>query len=150
MVKLNTRNFGEIEIDESSIINFPNGIPGFEKEKRYIIINNTDEENPFQWLQSVDNQDLAFVVINPFFVKVDYDIRLPESAIEALKIKDEGDVALYTIVVIPENIEEMTTNLSGPIVVNVKEKLGKQIVLDDGRYSTKYYIFKKESNSEGA
>ncbi|MBW4827892.1 MAG: flagellar assembly protein FliW [Clostridiaceae bacterium] len=149
-MKLNTRNFGEIEIDESSIINFPNGIPGFEKEKRYIIINNTDEENPFQWLQSVDNQDLAFVVINPFFVKVDYDIRLPESAIEALKIKDEGDVALYTIVVIPENIEEMTTNLSGPIVVNVKEKLGKQIVLDDGRYSTKYYIFKKESNSEGA
>lgn len=150
MVKLNTRNFGEIEIDESSIINFPNGIPGFEKEKRYIIINNPDKENPFQWLQSVDNQDLAFVVINPFFVKVDYDIRLPESAIEALKIKDEGDVALYTIVVIPENIEEMTTNLSGPIVVNVKEKLGKQIVLDDGRYSTKYYIFKKESNSEGA
>ena len=134
MVKLNTRNFGEIEIDESSIINFPTGIPGFEKEKRYIIINNTDEENPFQWLQSVDNQDLAFVVINPFFVKVDYDIRLPESAIEALKIKDEGDVALYTIVVIPENIEEMTTNLSGPIVVNVKEKLGKQIVLDDFIY----------------
>ncbi|WP_154484004.1 flagellar assembly protein FliW [Anaerosalibacter bizertensis] len=150
MVKLNTRNFGEIEIDESSIINFPNGIPGFEKEKRYIIINNPDKENPFQWLQSVDNQDLAFVVINPFFVKVDYDIVLPESAIETLKIKDEEDVALYTIVVIPENIEEMTTNLSGPIVVNVKEKLGKQIVLDDSRYSTKHYIFKKELNSEGA
>ena len=150
MVKLNTRNFGEIEIDESSIINFPNGIPGFEKEKRYIIINNPDKENPFQWLQSIDNPDLAFVVINPFFVKVDYDIVLPESAIETLKIKDEEAVALYTIVVIPENIEEMTTNLSGPIVVNVKEKLGKQIVLDDGRYSTKHYIFKKESNSEGA
>ncbi|MSS43319.1 flagellar assembly protein FliW [Anaerosalibacter bizertensis] len=149
-MKLNTRNFGEIEIDESSIINFPNGIPGFEKEKRYIIINNPDKENPFQWLQSVDNQDLAFVVINPFFVKVDYDIVLPESAIETLKIKDEEDVALYTIVVIPENIEEMTTNLSGPIVVNVKEKLGKQIVLDDSRYSTKHYIFKKELNSEGA
>lgn len=150
MVKLNTRNFGKIEIDEESIIEFPNGIPGFEDGKKYVLINNPDEENPFQWLQSVDNSDLAFVVINPFLVKFDYDIVLPESAIEILKIEDEKDIALYTIVVVPENIEEMTTNLSGPIVINVKERLGKQIALDDSRYSTKYYIFKKELNSQGA
>lgn len=150
MVKLNTRNFGKIEIDEESIIEFPNGIPGFEDRKKYVLINNPDEENPFQWLQSVDNSDLAFVVINPFLVKFDYDIVLPESAIEILKIEDEKDIALYTIVVVPENIEEMTTNLSGPIVINVKERLGKQIALDDSRYSTKHYIFKKELNSQGA
>lgn len=149
-MKLKTKYFGEMEVNEEKIIDFPEGIPGFEGTKRFIIINNPDEENPFQWLQSVDEPNLAFVIISPFFVKFDYDIVLPESAVEKLKIKDEKDVGLYTIVVVPENIEEMTTNLSGPIVINTKEKLGKQVVLDDNRYSTKHYIFKETANSEGA
>lgn len=145
-MKLHARSFGEIEINEEDILTFPDGIPGFEESKRYIIINNPDEENPFDWLQSVDNGDLAFVIINPFFVKPDYDITIPESALEKLKIKDESDVALYSIVVVPEKIEDMTVNLTGPIVINVREKLGKQIILDDNRYTTKHYIFKTEES----
>ena len=145
-MKLHARSFGEIEINQEDILTFPEGIPGFEDSKRYIIINNPDEENPFDWLQSVDNGDLAFVIINPFFVKPDYDIIIPESALEKLKIKDESNVALYSIVVVPEKIEDMTVNLTGPIVINVREKLGKQIILDDNRYTTKYYIFKTEES----
>ena len=145
-MKLHARSFGEIEINQEDILTFPEGIPGFEDSKRYIIINNPDEENPFDWLQSVDNGDLAFVIINPFFVKPDYDIIIPESALEKLKIIDESDVALYSIVVVPEKIEDMTVNLTGPIVINVREKLGKQIILDDNRYTTKYYIFKTEES----
>lgn len=148
-MRIDTRDFGEIEIDEEMIIDFPQGILGFENVKRYIIINNPDEENPFQWLQSVDNPELVFIVINPFLVELDYDIILPESAIEKLRIEDEKDIAIHTIVVIPEKLEEMTTNLSGPIIINIKEKLGKQIILDDNRYGTKHYIFKQEVHSEG-
>ena len=145
-MKLHARSFGEIEINEEDILTFPDGIPGFEDSKRYIIINNPDEENPFDWLQSVDNGDLAFVIINPFFVKPDYDIVIPESALEKLKIKDESDVALYSIVVVPEKLENMTVNLAGPIIINVREKLGKQIILDDNRYTTKHYVFKTEES----
>ncbi|NLW22607.1 MAG: flagellar assembly protein FliW [Tissierellia bacterium] len=142
-MKLNTTNFGEIEIDEENIIDFPEGIPGFEGEKQFIIINNEDEENPFQWLQSVNNPDLAFVIINPFFVFPDYDIEIPETALNKLNIKDEKDVAVYSIVVVPEDLEKMTTNLLGPIVINVNKKLGKQVILDDSRYTTKHYIFQQ-------
>lgn len=145
-MKLHARSFGEIEINEEDILTFPEGIPGFEDLKKYIIINNPDEENPFDWLQSVDNGDLAFVIINPFFVKPDYDIVIPESALEKLKIKDESDVALYSIVVVPEKLEDMTVNLAGPIIINVRERLGKQIILDDNRYITKHYIFKTEES----
>lgn len=145
-MKLYASSFGEIEINEEDILTFPEGIPGFEDSKRYIIINNPDEQNPFDWLQSVDNGDLAFVIINPFFVKPDYDIVIPQSALEKLKIKDESDVALYSIVVVPEKLEDMTVNLTGPIVINVREKLGKQIILDDHRYTTKHYIFKTEES----
>jgi len=145
-MKLHASNFGEIEIDEEDILTFPEGILGFEECKKFIVINNPDEENPFDWLQSVDNEDLAFVIMNPFFVFPDYDITIPESAIEKLKIKDETDVFVYTIVVVPENLEDMTTNLSGPIIINGREKLGKQVILEDNRYTTKHYIFKKEES----
>lgn len=141
---LNTKNFGEIEIDEKNIIHFPEGILGFEEEKQFIIIKDEDEQNPFHWLQSVQSPELAFVIINPFFVFPDYDIVLSKSVQEKLKIDDEKDVVVYSIVVVPEDIEKMTTNLLGPIVININKKLGKQVILDDDRYTTKHYIFKQE------
>ena len=73
-MKIDTRNFGKIEIEEEKVISFPDGIPGFQDEKRFVIINNPDKENPFQWLQSVNNPNLAFVIINPFFIKPNYDL----------------------------------------------------------------------------
>ena len=133
---LKTKNFGEIEIDEKNIIHFPEGILGFEEEKQFVMIKDEDEQNPFQWLQSVQNPELAFVIINPFFVFPDYDIVLSKSVQEKLKIEDEKDVAVYSIVVVPEDIEKMTVNLLGPIVININKKLGKQVILDDDRYTT--------------
>lgn len=148
-MKLDTKYFGEIEIDEEKIISFPEGIPGFEDQKRFIIINNHDSENPFDWFQAVDNGNLSFVIINPFLVKPDYDFVLSPSVEEKLKIENEKDLAVYTIAVIPEDIKKITINLSGPVVINVKERLGKQIILNDERYSTKYYIFGKDQNCRG-
>lgn len=147
-MKLNTKNFGELDIDEKKIISFPEGLPGFEEEKEFVIINNEDEENPFCWLQSVKNPDLAFVIVDPFFVFSDYSVDLSETVQEKLKIKDEKDVAVYSIVVVPEDLKKMTANLLGPIVINVRERLGKQVILDDPRYTTKHYIFPQEDRGE--
>lgn len=147
-MKLNTKNFGELDIDEKKIISFPEGLPGFEEEKEFVIINNEDEENPFCWLQSVKNPDLAFVIVDPFFVFSDYSVDLSETVQEKLKIKDEKDVAVYSIVVVPEDLKKMTANLLGPIVINVRERLGKQVILDDPRYTTKHYIFPQKDRGE--
>ena len=147
-MKLNTRNFGELDIDEEKIIAFPEGLPGFEEEKEFIIINNDDEENPFCWLQSVNNPDLAFVIVNPFLIFSDYSVDISETVQEKLKIKDEKDVAVYSIVVVPEDLKKMTANLLGPIVINIRERLGKQVILDDPRYTTKHYIFPQEDRGE--
>lgn len=144
-----TKNFGEIEISKEKIIYFQEGIPGFEEVKQFIIILNEDHENPFHYLQSVNNPELSFIIINPFEVFHDYDISLPETAKNKLKIRDQKQIAIYTIVVVPENMEKMTTNLSGPIFINMEEKLGKQVILDDKRYSTKHFIFPQESSVGG-
>lgn len=148
-MKLNTTNFGQIEIDEEQIINFPEGLLGFEDEKQFIIIKNEDEENPFEWLQSVTNPDLAFVIVDPFLVYPNYDIVIPETAQEKLKINDQKEVNVYSIVVVPEDMEKMTTNLLGPIIANINQRLGKQVILDDDRYTTKHYIFNQSAESRG-
>lgn len=149
-MKIHTKNFGEIEISEEKIIYFSEGIPAFEEEKEFIIIFNEDAGNPFNWLQSVNNSNLSFIIVNPFEIFKDYDILLPEITKNKLKIAKEEDVAIYSIVVVPEDLTKMTTNLQGPIVINTKERLGKQVILDDERYSTRHYIFNQEQNSPAA
>ena len=139
-MKLNTKHFGEIDIDDKKIINFIDGIPGFDDQKKFIIIDNPDDTVPFKWLQSIDEPELAFVIINPFVFKDDYEFDLPKHILEKLKIREEKDVLVYSIVVIPEDITKMTANLAGPIIINSREMLGKQIILDDNRYKTKHYI----------
>lgn len=132
-----------MKIEKEKIIHFPEGIPAFEEEKEFVIILNHD--SPFSYLQSVKDKDLSFIIINPFEIFNDYDIIIPETARNRLKIEKQEDVMIYTIVVIPENIENTTTNLLGPIVINTREMLGKQVILDDERYSTKHFIFNKDS-----
>jgi len=145
-MKLNTRHFGEIEINDTEIITFPNGLLAFEDHKRFIIIENPDKEVPFHWLQSIDDGDIAFVVINPFIFKKDYEFDIPQAVTDKLAIKEEKDVAVYTIVVVPEDVSKMTANLSGPIIINTIKKLGKQIILDDKRYTTKHLILEESTN----
>ncbi|WIF96133.1 flagellar assembly protein FliW [Caminicella sporogenes] len=140
-MKLITRHFGEIEIDESEIIDFPDGILGFEDVKKYVLINNPDPEVPFQWLQSVDEPSLAFVITNPFLFKSDYEFDIPQNILKKLEIEKTEDVAVYSIAVVPDNIRDMTINLRGPVIINVKKKKAKQIVLDKEEYSLKYKIF---------
>ncbi|MFA5524915.1 MAG: flagellar assembly protein FliW [Tissierellales bacterium] len=139
-MKLTTKYFGEIEIDSKKVINFIDGIPGFDDQKRFIIIDSPDEEVPFKWLQSIDEPELAFIIIDPFIFKDDYEFDLPKHITEKLKIKEQKEVLVYSIVVIPEDITQMTANLLGPVIINIKEMLGKQIVLEDNRYTTKHFI----------
>lgn len=148
-MKIKTTNFGEIKISENKVIYFQEGIPAFEDEKEFVVILNEDKENPFHWLQSVKEPDLSFVILNPFEIFGDYDILLPETAINKLNIEKEEDVTIYSMVVIPEDMSKMTTNLLGPIVINTKKMLGKQVILDDERYNTKHFVFNQDSQVGG-
>lgn len=144
---IKTKHFGEIEISEEDIINFYDGIPGFEGIEKYIIIENPNKDIPFTWLQCVDNPDLAFVIINPFIFKENYEFNLPQSAIEKLHIKSHEDISIYSIVTIPEDISKMSANLAAPIVINYVNKRGKQILLQDSGYSSKHLILDEIRNS---
>ncbi len=134
---------GEIEYSENDVIRFKEGILGFPELKEYIYINSADPEFAFGWLQNVENQELTFVVTNPFLFKADYDFDLSESVVKKLEIAKIEDITILSIVVIPENPEETTINLKSPVIINNSNRQAKQIILDE-EYDLRHKIFNKD------
>jgi flagellar assembly factor FliW len=132
MVELKTKFFGTKQISEDQIIRFPEGIYGFSEEKSFFLFKEK-EESPFYWLQSVENEDLAFVIMEPNVIIKNYMPSILRQDLEHLKVESLEQCKIFAILTIPENHpEEMTINLQGPILINFKEKLGKQVIsLDD-------------------
>lgn len=147
---LQTRIFGELEIVEEEILDFDEGIPGFEDVFKFVLLGTEDEQSPFKWLQSADKPDIAFAVVDPFVFKKDYNVELDDDVLEKLNIQKEEDVLVYSIVVVPEDISKISANLKAPVVINVKCKKGMQILLDTDRYSVRHYIMEELQGREVA
>ncbi|MDR0868097.1 MAG: flagellar assembly protein FliW [Planctomycetota bacterium] len=135
-----TSRFGEIEVPDESLIEFPRGIIGFRDARRFVIFD-CGEQGIFKWLQSADIPDLAFVICEAHLLVPEYKITLRPEESEILKLTNSEDAAVCLILVIPENPQEATANLLGPIVMNSASRLGMQLVLINADYSTRYKIF---------
>ncbi|MER2108706.1 MAG: flagellar assembly protein FliW [Solibacillus sp.] len=139
-MNIETKFLGEVTIEESEIITFENGLPGFSEQTKYVLLG-LDADLPIALLQSTEERDLGFVVVYPFAFKKDYAFDLSEEDKSELKLAEEADVAVYTILTLKENFAESTMNLLAPIILNTKEKLGKQIVLNDNaQYPLRHQI----------
>ena len=138
-MKISTNRFGTIDVSKDEIILFKQGLLGFEDYRKYIILNAGDG-SPFRWLQSVDDGNLAFVIVEPLSFMFEYDLEIPDADQEALSLERAEDVVIYAIVSIPENPQDMTANLQGPIVINARDKKGKQIISTDRKHPVKIHI----------
>ncbi|HEY3329113.1 MAG TPA: flagellar assembly protein FliW [Capsulimonadaceae bacterium] len=139
-MKLNTSRFGEISVDEKAIITFPDGIPGFEHTREYVLVPHKTaqgQSSPFRWLQSLEEPNLALPVINPWSVQPDYAPTIPGTMIKMLGIGDLREQAQFlTVVTIPANNPNgITVNLLAPILVNRDTKIGKQVIVQNENYS---------------
>ncbi|NLF34952.1 MAG: flagellar assembly protein FliW [Clostridiales bacterium] len=128
-----TAHFGEADVDSENILNFEQGLPGLEEDKRFALLSNEDSK-PVCWLQSLDHREIALPVIDPFTVCPDYSFDIAPEDAAALEVGEIKDVYVLSIMVIPESVHAMTVNLSAPIIINVRNKKAKQIILDDRRY----------------
>ncbi|MGA2331514.1 MAG: flagellar assembly protein FliW [Syntrophales bacterium] len=134
-----TTRFREIDIDESKIIDMRGGILGFEHLKKYVL-HIRDDNNPFWWLQSLEDGAIAFVVINPYSAKADYEPMISDNDVKLLEIEEAEDVVLLAIVTIRQKPFSVSVNLRAPLVINAKKKIAKQIVLEDAQYPVQYYL----------
>jgi flagellar assembly factor FliW len=134
---IETKRFGLIEVSAERILEFKMPILGFETFLRYVLIEH-EPESPFQWLQSVENPELAFVLTQPALFGIPYAITLTEEVAETLKIQQAEDVVVFTLVTVPEeNPTQMTANLLGPVVINIHHNLAGQVPLQDPALSTR-------------
>ncbi|HHW13569.1 MAG TPA: flagellar assembly protein FliW [Firmicutes bacterium] len=148
-MQVKSTRFGQFEVPEEKVLTFPDGLLGFEASKRFVILDHAPE-TPFKWLQSVDDPDLAFVIINPAEFMPDYAVELGRDDVVKLGLKDASEAAVYVVVVIPEDPSAMTANLQGPLVVNAERRLGRQVVLADGRYRTRHPILAELQSARAA
>jgi len=134
VVKLSTSNFGNLSIEKENIITFEQGLLGFEELKQFAIIA-VEECLPFAWLVSLEDPMVAFPILNPTFFFSDYKPSLSKDDLVLLDIKKEKDVEMFCIVTLGKKPEDVTLNLKGPILINMKNKIGKQVVLTEDYYS---------------
>jgi flagellar assembly factor FliW len=146
---IKSKYFGELEFTEEKIITFEHGLIAFEQMKRFILIGQ-DSENSLWWLHSVEDPELAFVVINPFIFKPDYKFELTPEDVEELEIQNQEEVVILAIVVVPEEVKKMTANLLAPVIFNARLKKGKQIVLQDKEYTTRHFIMEELQKTQKA
>lgn len=137
--------FGALEIEKCKIIDMPEGLIGF-SERRFALL--SPPGGPFHWLQSVDNPDLAFVVVDPKTCLADYDVRLTAEEYRKLGLSGESEIVVFTLVTMDKNPMNITINLLGPIVLNPENMNAMQVILEYGKYSTRHPYF--ESSHQAA
>lgn len=141
-MELITKYHGTIEYKEEEIIYFKKGIPGFQNLKKFVLFP-VEENDFFSVLHSVEDNNIGFIVVSPFNVKKDYEIELNDTVLKELNIKEEKDVSIFNTVTLDSEVSKITSNLKAPIVINIKDRLGEQIILNDEKYEIKYPLFKE-------
>ena len=144
-MKIQTSQFGEIELADDRVITFTKGIPGFEDMKEYVLLPADEgDESPFFFLQSIESAELSFFLVDPFSFFQEYDIKLAEQLVERLELEEPTDAMVLTTVSVTGEMKDATTNLKAPLVINNRKKLGMQIVLDNKTYQIKQPLFQTE------
>lgn len=130
---IQTTRFGAIEVDDDRLLEFPRGLLGFTRYRRYALLQ-PSEDGPFFWLQSVEAPELAFVVTDPTLFVPDYEVPARCEQLEDLG----GDTgSIQVLVIVNKRGDLLTGNLQGPLVVHAERKIGVQMVLADRRYTTR-------------
>lgn len=140
-MQITSSRFGKIEVREEEIITFPEGLIGFCSLKRYLIIER-EIDRPFQWLQAIDNPELAFLITDPLLFCPHYKVELNPQENAILKLTKVNEGKIFVLVVIPEDPSRMRANLLAPLVINASKRLGKQVILEQSGYPLQYQLIK--------
>ena len=144
-MELVTRYHGVREYSDDDVIVFKKGLPGFKELKKFIIFP-LESNEVFSILHSIEDIEVGLILVSPYTIDDNYEINIPENYIKELEISRQQDVLILTTVTLCSNIENMTTNLKAPMIINIVEKLGEQLILDNDKYKIKQPLFKTNNN----
>jgi len=139
-MELVTKYHGVQTYNEKDVILFKKGLPGFKELKKFIVFSLASNEL-FSILHSIEDTKVGLVLVSPYTVAKDYEFKIPDVDVLDLEIVNPEEVLVLTTVTLSSNIKNMTTNLKAPIIINIKEKLGEQLILDNDKYKIKEPLF---------
>lgn len=142
-MKIKTRDFGEVDINENTIITVPNGIIGFEDTKRYTLLSPLGEGVFPMWFQAVDKTEPCFVVYDPWHIYPDYKFEIDDEMQSTLGAVEGDALQPLAVAIVPDDYKKTTINLRCPIIVNTKNNIAGQMLLDD--YEFKYPVYSEEA-----
>ncbi|MBQ0039505.1 MAG: flagellar assembly protein FliW [Treponema sp.] len=145
-MQVKTKTMGIVEVGEDRLISIPSGLFGFEEYTDFALVDS--EYEPLIWFQSMQDSNLAFLLIDPFLIADDYEADIDDAELLRIGIKDPADVMVLTIVTVPGDGSPVTANFQGPLIINKKNHLCMQAILDGSKYTTKHNIIEALKRKE--
>ena len=148
---IETKNFGDVEVDEKNIYEFEYGLPGFEDLRKFTIITDDsgETEAPFCWLQSLESPEISFIMMDVYSIVPDYNPLVYDDDLESIGEIEGDNLLIYNIVVIPQIVSKMSVNLKAPVVINLTTKKGRQVIVKNDDYQIKYYFYEELKKKNG-
>ncbi len=138
-MQLSTTRFGNVEVADDSVVTFTQPIIGFQEFRRFVLLPGP-EDSAVVWLQSTESADLAFLLMNPKDVVPDYRAKLGQHELAELAVTSADELDIYTILVVSDDVSKVRTNLKAPVLLNIKQRLGKQTVLERSDYPIQFFL----------
>lgn len=147
-MQIQTALFGQVNISETDIIRFPEGLPAFESEKAFVLIP-LEEQSPFYYLQSLKTKEFCLLLADPFLFFPNYQVDLSENVLNQLEANTENPpLIVLTILTVPGEFKKATANLMAPVVINIDKKIGLQFIPEKADYKTKHPLFPAEQKAK--
>ena len=142
-MKITTRVFGEIDIEESKIIHFQGGIVGFPDLTDFAIIHDAekDGENPIRWMQSMQEPNFAMPVMDPLAVCPDYNPTVEDEMLKPIGELNPDSILVLVTLTVPQDVKKMSVNLQEPFIINADERQAIQLIVDPDRYEVRFPIY---------
>lgn len=128
-----------IEVTEEQIFSFDPGIGGFESLRRYALI--PEQDSPVEWLQSLEDADVAFALLEPFAFKTDYAFELSDADAAALGMREAQDGLIRCVLTLHEDPEKITANLLAPLILSRRSHMARQVILQNSDYPLRFQLF---------
>lgn len=142
-MRVNTKVFGEIDIEEEKIITFEGGIIGFPNLKKFVLLYDAEIGTGagIRWLQSLDEPGFAMPVMDPLIVTEEYNPDVDDDLLKGIGPITQDNLLVLVTVTVPSDLTKMSVNLQGPLIINVDERKACQVVVDADRYPVKHMIY---------
>lgn len=137
---IQTARFGQLKFADDEIVEFPQGVFGFPDLRKFALVDPADD-TLILWMQSLEQPQIALPLLEPKIFKLDYTARLSATELRELKLENMSSSAVFSILTIPDDISMMSANLKAPIILNLKLRIGRQVVLQENEYGIKHLMF---------